>query len=185
MKTVNVEFIVKVDKEIYLNTPWKKQEEFLNQLIFKHVASDYNFIANSVEQQIKGEEKEKYIPYLETLKNIKESLLNSVSYEVVSQEDNVEEVKVKCQFDYHENTISSMERTVEVEIFTSNIRKSYFMAQDIVRLARAVTSDREKEIDDAVKMYKHVGDFLNEAQTAVLINAKEVHFEKFETEEIY
>lgn len=185
MQTVNVEFIVKIDKDIYSNTPWKTKEEFFNQLVFSHIASDYNFIANSVEQQIKSSEKEKYIPYLETLKNIKDSLLKSATYEILYQEGSIEKIKVKCHFDYYENTISSLERTVDVEIFTTSIRKNYFMAKDIVRLVRAVTSDREKEIEDAVKMYKHIGDFLNEAKSTVLINQKEVNFEKFAVEEFY
>lgn len=185
MKTVNVEFIVKVDKEIYSNTPWKTREEFFNHLVFEHIASDYHFIANSVEHQMKGEEKDKYIPYLETLKNIKEHLLNSATYEVINQEGSVEKIKVNCHFNYYDNVISDLERTVEVEIFTTSIRKNYFMAKYIVRLVRAVTSDREKEIEDAVKMYKHIGDFLNEAKTTVLINGKEVNFEKFAVEEFY
>lgn len=183
MTTVNIEFNVKIDKEIYTNTLLKTKEEFLNHFIFSNVASDYDFIANSIKQQKKcKEEQEKYVPYLETLKNIKESLLKTVNYELVGQENNTEEVKIKCQFDYYENSICSIEKTVEVEIFTTNIRRSYFMTKDIVRLARAIFDSREpakeKEIKEAVKTYKHISDFLNEARAFVIINNKEVQFEK-------
>ena len=64
MQKINVEFIIKLDKEVYLDSPWKTREEFFNQLVFSHVASDYNFIANLANQQIKGQEKEKYIKHV-------------------------------------------------------------------------------------------------------------------------
>lgn len=171
MQKINVEFTINLDKTIYLDSPWKTREEFVNQLVFSHIASDYNFIANSVEQQKKGQEKEKYIPYLETLKNIKESLLTSAQYQLIKEENNIEEIKITCEFDYYENTISSYEDTVKVNIFNSNIRSSYFLAEDVIRLAsiKNISAD-DKLVKSAVKMYKHVGDFLTKALENVIVN---------------
>lgn len=171
MQKINVEFIIKLDKEVYLDSPWKTREEFFNKLVFSHVASDYHFIANLANQQIKGQEKEKYIPYLETLKNIKDSLLQSAQYELIKEEGNIEEIKVSCHFDYHDNTINSYEETVKINIFTSNIRSSYFLAKDIVRLASIQNINPEdKLVQSAIKMYNHVGDLLNESQEKVKLS---------------
>lgn len=178
MQNVEVEFNIVLDKKIYENTTCKTIEDFCNQFVVTHIASDYNFIANSVERQ-KPDEKEKYAPYLETLKNIKNSIKNSITYELLNTQDNLETVRVKCNFDYFENEINSLEKTVEIELFTTHIRKAYFMVKDIPRLVRMQYNDQEKEIAQAVSVYQLVGDMLNNAKSAVHINGILVQYEPF------
>lgn len=178
MQKVEVEFNVVLNKKICEATACKTSEEFFNQFVVTHIANDYNFIANSFKQQKPGEE-ENYTPFLETLKNIQHSVKNSITYELVSQQDHLETVKVKCSFDYFENTIYSLEKTVEVELFNKNIRQAYFMVKDIPRLVRMHYENQEKEIAHAVSVYQLVGDMLNNAKSAVQINGKLVQYEPF------
>lgn len=182
MQKVAVEFNIVLDKNIYENTACNTREEFFNQFVVSHIAHDYHFIANSLKQQ-KPEEKEKYAPYVETLKSIKESIQNSIKYTLLSTQDNRETVKVKCSFDYYDNEISSLEQTVETELFTTHIRKCYFMVKDIPRVVRSQYGDGHKEIEikiaHAVSIYQHVGDILNHAKSAVHINGNTVQYEPF------
>lgn len=180
MQKVEVQFNIVLDKNIYKNTACNTREEFVNQFLVSNIAHDYHFIANSLEQQ-KPDEKEKYAPYLETLKNIKSSIQNSIKYELLSTQDNVETVKITCSFDYFDNEISSLEKTVETELFTIHIRKAYFMVKDIPRIFKNQyhDNDKDKQIAHAVSVYQLVGDMLNNAKSAVQINGNAVQYESF------
>lgn len=182
MKLVKVEFIIKLDKKIYLKNS-QTREEFFKQYVWNHVASDYNFIANSVDRMAEPKDKDKYGNYVETLKHIKQSLIDSSVYEVLNEENNIEEVKIKCEFNYYENMISTLEKTVEVEIFNQNIKSSYFMAEDIARVVRLISNDKEEEIKIAVNTYKHIGNLLTEAKHNVLVNGNRVEYQTFEFEQ--
>lgn len=178
MKKIDVEFNIVLDKNIYENTPCKTREEFFNQFVITHIANDYHFIANSIHQQ-KPDEKEKYEPFIETLKNIKQSIQDSITYELINTQDNLETVKVKCSFNYFDNEIYSLEKSVEVELFNKHIRQAYFMVKDIPRMVRMQYNDKEEEIAHAVGIYQLVGDMLNHAKSAVQINGKLVQYEPF------
>ena len=101
-------------------------------------------------------------------KKISLMLMFIIGILLIKEENNIEEVKITCEFDYYENTINSYEETVKINIFTSNIRSSYFLAEDIVRLASIQNINPEdKLVQSAIKMYNHVGDLLTESQEKV------------------
>lgn len=127
------------------------------------------FTAKSIDK-MDEEKKQSYIPYVETLKGIKQSIQSSIQYELISQEGDIEEIKVTCSFPYYENTISSLVKTVEVEIFNRHIRSSNFMSTDIVRVANPRTIKEKDHLKFLVNVYKHVVKVLEEAKKTIFID---------------
>lgn len=169
----NVQFQIELDKNIYTGTNTKTRDEFFNQFVLMHVASDYNFISKGF-LRMNEEEKEKYAPYLQTLKEIKQNLLDSVQYELIEEKENIETIKVSCHFNYYENNVCSLTQTVDVEIFNINIKNNYFLEKDIVRVLNLMGKHCEDQIKMASTVYKHVGDFLTQAKKTVFINDEHV-----------
>lgn len=85
MQNVNIEFIIKLNKNIYENISCKSESDFFNKFVLNYIADDYTFINRMLSKKSLAEQK-MYHPYLETIKTIKDSILNSVKYEVLSVE---------------------------------------------------------------------------------------------------
>ena len=166
MKKTSVQFNVEFKKLIYKKSPWKKNTDFFYELVLKHIASDYKLIANSLDNT-PSPKKEKYINYVETLKNLRQCIVDTVSYEFHNNNE-TEELEVRYEFKYYENEIASVEQIVEKELFDKVINSSYFLANDLIRLTQDVKG-KEKEIKEAIKMYQHVGDFLTDAKKTLII----------------
>ena len=117
-------------------------------------------------------------PNVETLKNIQESILSSIKYEIISQKDNIEEIKVNFNFNYYESISFSVIDIVEIEIFNNQIKNSYGKAEDMINLMNIKNKYDEEKLKIIVKLYNHIGDILKEAKENVLINQKKLEVNK-------
>lgn len=169
MENINIEFTVKVDSSIYKETECNTVSSFLNQFVFSHIGSECNFIESMVNSMQYHQRKE-YFGYVETLKNMQESILSSIQYEIISQKDNIEEIKVKFNFNYYESPAFSLMDIIEIEIFNNQIKNSYGKSEDMINLMNIKNQDDKEKSKFIIKLYKHIGDMLKEAKENVLIN---------------
>lgn len=174
MEEIELEFIIKLDKEIYEKTDWNTRESFFNQLILKHLVSDYNLIVNLIRNEKESKQK-KYETFLATLKSFKEDLPKLISYDLINIENNVEEIKIKCKFNYYENNISTLNKFVSLEMFDRNIDKSYLLSEDIKKF---INPTNKEKVEFIMLMYKHIGDILTNAKPTLLINGLPIKIKK-------
>jgi hypothetical protein len=168
VQKVNVSFNIKLDKNVYEDSPWNTPEGFFNQLVIKHLAKDYIFLSNQI-NKFEPLEKEDYEGFLETLKNFKENISKSIKYELIQNIGNIEEIKISFNFQYHPNPKGKAEDILINEFFHKPIKASYFFAKEMPRLGQGV---HEEKVESAIKMYNHVGDFLTEAKKSLIISVQ-------------
>ncbi len=160
---VNVEFNIKLNKEVYLDSPWNTKENFFNQLVVSHIGKDWVLIERFSKKD--NTEKE-YEGLVNTLKEMKENINNSIKYELLEFDGNNEKLKINFSFDYYDNTKYSVNDLVNTEIFDKIIKASYYFVKDLPRIGQGAPKEK---IDSAIKMYQHVGDFMTEAKNSLVI----------------
>jgi phage-related protein len=104
---------------------------------------------------------------LHTLKDLKQSIEQSIKYELVQAKDNIEELKVTFNFQYYENTIDTAEAIVARHIFNNSIHDCYFLAKEMPRMGQGAPKEK---VDLGIRIYNHVGDLLTKAQKTVVIS---------------
>jgi hypothetical protein len=164
-KTVNVEFNVRLDKSIYQSSPWNTKESFFERLVLNHVDSDYNFFVKE-HARMESPKKEEFSGLVQTLKEIKSSIKQSIKYQVVNTVDNIEEVKISFSFNYYATPLCDIDETVNTFIFNKTIKSNSYTAKDITRFP---DSSKKNVIEAGVKMYNHVASFMEEAKSSLVI----------------
>lgn len=170
MQHVNLEFKVKLNKEIYENSGDDSNtvESFFNQFVLKHLVSDLHMIRNLMH---KNNAQEKYEPYVNTLTSFKESLPKTIIYKPVDSIDNIQEVDISCSFDYQDNSITTLPKMALLELFDRNINSNNFLSEDIKRF---ITPENKEKVENLSNIYKHVSDFLTEAKHTLCVNGEMV-----------
>jgi hypothetical protein len=169
-KTINIEFTTTMDRSVYEDSPWKTKEGFFKQMVVSHIDKDAKLYAN-VSAKMESPEKETYSGLVQTLKEIKANINNSIQYELLSVKDNMEEVKISFNFQYYENPIFSKDQLVEKIIFNQSIKDSKFFAERLPKMDHGATKEK---LDSAVKMYNHVADFMEKAKSSLVVTESDL-----------
>jgi phage-related protein len=163
---INVSFNVEIDKDKYKGSAWNTTEEFFNEIVISHIGKHYHAIAKSISNRDESEQKLNE-GMLHTLKDLKQSIEQSIKYELVQAKDNIEELKVTFNFQYYENTIDTAEAIVARHIFNNSIHDCYFLAKEMPRMGQGAPKEK---VDLGIRIYTHVGDLLTKAQKTVVIS---------------
>jgi len=171
-KNVKVKFDIKLNKNLYEGFSWKTKEEFFEQLVISHIAKNWIFYDKAIKED--ASKKEQYEGLVQTLKEMKQGIKESIKYETLNTNENIENVRIRFSFNYYENTTYNDINLAKKEIFDNIIRESYFLAKEMPRMGAGAPKEKVKA---AVKMYNHVGDFMSEAKNSLLINGIKVEEE--------
>ena len=163
---INVSFNVEIDKDKYKGSAWSTTEEFFSEIVIGHIGKHYHAIAKSISNCDVSEQKLNEGRLL-TLKDLKESVQQSIRYELVQAKENIEELKVTFNFQYYENTIETAESIVTRHIFNNNIHDCYFLAKEMPRMGHGAPKEK---VDLGIRIYTHVGDLLTKAQKTLVIS---------------
>lgn len=166
---INVSFNIEIDKEVYRGSAWNTSEEFFNQIVLSHIGKHYHAIASSIEKRDPSEKKLNE-GMLHTLKDLKQSVQQSINYEVLKVNNSIEEFKVTFSFQYYENTIDTPESIVAREIFNNSIHDCYFLAKEMPRVGKDAPKEK---VDLGIRIYTHVGDLLTKARETIIISVDE------------
>lgn len=167
---IKVEFTSKIDKSIYENSPWKTKEEFFKDLIINHVDTDLKFFKRESEK-MKGKQKQNYELFIQSLGEMKDSIHNSIQYEVLGLEDNIQELKISFSFKYYETKIITPERMVEGFIFMTPMQDIKIFAEDLEKMKEQpgrVPEEEKEKVDSAIKMFYAAIEFMDNAKSSLI-----------------
>lgn len=168
---INVEFTSTIDKTIYEKSVWNTKEEFFEKIILPHVDTDLKLFKREV-KNMKGKQKAGYETVIQTLSEMKQSMYDTIKYEVLSEENNIENLKVSFHFKYYPTDIMTAQKTVELFIFTTPIQDIKITSESFENLKKIpgrIPEEEKEKVDNAISLFHAVVEFMENAKSNVLV----------------
>jgi hypothetical protein len=164
MKTIDVSFIIKVNRDAYKETSWTTSESYFQDAVIGHLGKDAKIFTRMMKNQTDVEKKE-YEPFIANLNQLKSDILNTISYEKLSNINNIDEIKVQFSFTYIDNVKATIEDMIQVWIFNVSIQDANTLAEMFLNMSRTQIPKEQRKM--AAGVYQHIADFLTEARQTV------------------
>lgn len=182
--TVKIEFTSTIDKTIYENSMWSTKEAFFEEVILIHIDNDLKRFKRESERS-NQKEKQEYDVLIQTVENMKQSILNSITYEVVDLQENRESIKIGFTFKHYDTHIMSVERVIENFIFNTPIQDLKTTAQSFETMkaipGRVPESEKQK-VDGAIILFESAVDFMEDAKSNLTVTVNGIELKNIFTE---
>lgn len=169
--TLKVELTSSIDKTIYEKSPWNTKQKFFQEVIITHVDTDLKLFKREL-KNMKGKQKEGYETVIKTLSDMKQSIYDTIDYEVLSEKDNIENLKISFNFKYYLTQIMTPQKTVELFIFTTpmqdiNITRESF--ENLKKIPGRIPEEEKEKVDNAISLFHTAVDFMQNAKSNLLV----------------